>query len=337
MEYGLDEYDLLDDQPTAFARWVTPALIISILVHALALVWLARQHIPLYSDDQPNKVAVPTFKFVQVPPEPKVFQPRPADKKQAASAPQAVELPKDKPSLAAMAHPNPGAPAIPKIDNPMPAPKIKASSLAQTMLDAQNAGVKSVAGDLDQIRETLPTENPGGAGAPLIDFSNPNADASGSPAKQGALAGSDQPGFSDLDKLVAQTGPLADETAIRMDSDVLYEFDSSVLQPAAAGDLMKLGQIIQKNPQFDVSIEGHSDSFGSDEYDQTLSEQRAESVKTWLVQNMGIDPARIQTSGAGKSKLIVPATGEYSDEHVRAEQINRRVEIVLHDRKSATP
>ena len=60
-----------------------------------------------------------------------------------------------------------------------------------------------------------------------------------------------------------------------------------------------------------------------------LSQRRAETVKAWLVENMNIEPDRIQTQGYGKTRLIVPA-----DRSVDEQQLNRRVEIVIRTKKS---
>ena len=79
---------------------------------------------------------------------------------------------------------------------------------------------------------------------------------------------------------------------------------------------------MKRNPEAKFIIEGHTDSFGSDQYNQNLSEQRAESVKQWLIDNASIQPTRIETHGYGKSRLLVPATGNITEQ-----QINRRVEI----------
>ena len=80
----------------------------------------------------------------------------------------------------------------------------------------------------------------------------------------------------------------------------------------------------RRNPQATFLIEGHSDSFGSDDYNLALSERRAETVKTWLVTVMKISPERIEAIGFGESQLITSASGT-----IEEQQINRRVEIVI--------
>ena len=59
----------------------------------------------------------------------------------------------------------------------------------------------------------------------------------------------------------------------------------------------------------------------------SLSQRRAETVKEWLLGNMGIDSARIQAQGFGKTRLIVPG-----DRSVEEQQLNRRVEIIIRSR-----
>ena len=131
--------------------------------------------------------------------------------------------------------------------------------------------------------------------------------------------------FSSLDELLATKGLVKQNTApILMPTDLLFEYDSDVLKPQAAATLEKLASLIKKNKEASFQIEGHTDSFGGDEYNIQLSLRRAEAVKTWLKSIMGLDAGHISTLGLGKSRLLVPSTGT-----VEQQQINRRVEIVI--------
>ncbi|MEI6493515.1 MAG: OmpA family protein, partial [Verrucomicrobiota bacterium] len=124
----------------------------------------------------------------------------------------------------------------------------------------------------------------------------------------------------------AQTGPLTPETApILMPTDLLFDYDSPDLRIEALASLRKLALLIQRNPGARFVIEGHTDSFGSEEYNLELSRKRAESVKAWLTESMGLKADSIQTVGYGKSRLLTPADGT-----VEQQQINRRVEIAIH-------
>ena len=91
-----------------------------------------------------------------------------------------------------------------------------------------------------------------------------------------------------------------------------------------ATHITEMDQWCQRNPNATFSIEGHTDSFGSPEYNIQLSEKRAESVKIWLVEMMQISPGRIQTRGFGNTKPIVS-----SDKSKEEQAPNRRVEIVV--------
>src|SRR5947207_2506348 len=113
------------------------------------------------------------------------------------------------------------------------------------------------------------------------------------------------PGFSDLDSLLSQKGPLGSGTKLRMPDDQLFAYDSADLQPSAISQLQKLGTLIKRNPKATFSVEGYTDSLGTPDYNLELSQRRADSVKQYLVDVMGINPAQIETKGYGASKFLV--------------------------------
>jgi outer membrane protein OmpA-like peptidoglycan-associated protein len=127
-----------------------------------------------------------------------------------------------------------------------------------------------------------------------------------------------------LDQLLAQKGPLGSGTKLRLPDDQLFEYDSDVLQSSAIGQLQKLGTLIQRNPRATFSVEGYTDSFGAFEYNLDLSQRRADSVKRYLVQAMGINPAQIETRGYGATKFRASANGS-----IEEQSANRRVEVVV--------
>src|SRR6478609_7261992 len=97
-----------------------------------------------------------------------------------------------------------------------------------------------------------------------------------------------------------------------------------VLQSSAIGQLQKLGTLIQRNSRATFSVEGYTDSFGTFEYNLQLSQRRADSVKRYLVQTMGINPAQIQAHGYGATKFRASANGS-----IEEQSPNRRVEVVV--------
>jgi outer membrane protein OmpA-like peptidoglycan-associated protein len=105
-------------------------------------------------------------------------------------------------------------------------------------------------------------------------------------------------------------------------SDVLFKSGSFELLPGARERLAKVSGIVLAYPSLHLAVEGHTDSIGSDEYNQNLSEQRAEAVRDYFVQQ-GIAAASIEARGFGKSEPIA------SNDTPEGRQQNRRVELVL--------
>src|SRR5437763_6366489 len=151
---------------------------------------------------------------------------------------------------------------------------------------------------------------------------------SAGPNKKGA------PGFSDLDQLLSQKGPLGSGTKIRMPEDQLFSFDSSELQP---GDILrKLVDLLKRNPKATFTIEGYTDSIGTGEYNVDLSQRRADNMTNYLVQALGIDPSHIDARGRGSTKFVVPprpvaptASQAEFDVEIERERSNRRVEVTI--------
>jgi outer membrane protein OmpA-like peptidoglycan-associated protein len=105
-------------------------------------------------------------------------------------------------------------------------------------------------------------------------------------------------------------------------SDVLFRSGSFELLPGARERLAKVSGIVLAYPTLHVAIEGHTDSIGSDDYNQQLSERRAEAVRDYFVQQ-GINSAAVEAHGFGKTAPI--ATNDTSE----GRQQNRRVELIL--------
>jgi outer membrane protein OmpA-like peptidoglycan-associated protein len=105
-------------------------------------------------------------------------------------------------------------------------------------------------------------------------------------------------------------------------SDVLFKSGSFELLPGARERLAKVSGIVLAYPTLHLQVEGHTDSVGTDEYNQNLSEHRAEAVRDYLVQQ-GISANTIGARGLGKTQPIA------SNETPEGRQQNRRVELVL--------
>jgi outer membrane protein OmpA-like peptidoglycan-associated protein len=109
---------------------------------------------------------------------------------------------------------------------------------------------------------------------------------------------------------------------ITFDSGILFETDSYALQTQARTNISKLAVILNKYPDTNILVTGHTDSDGTDQYNQTLSEQRAKSVSDYTM-GQGINSSRLSIIGLGEKE---PAA---TNETIEGKHLNRRVEIAI--------
>lgn len=108
---------------------------------------------------------------------------------------------------------------------------------------------------------------------------------------------------------------------------IYFDFDKSFIRPDAEIELAKILAALREYPEIVIHIESHTDSRGSDSYNESLSERRAQSTLKWLI-GKGIDKNRLTAKGYGESQLVnecsngVPCT---SEEH----QLNRRSMFII--------
>lgn len=105
-------------------------------------------------------------------------------------------------------------------------------------------------------------------------------------------------------------------------SDVLFDFNQASLKPGAKEKLARVSGILLAYPTLHLSVEGHTDSVGSDEYNQKLSQRRADAVRDYLTSN-GINAANVQAMGMGKGSPVA------SNDTAAGRSQNRRVEMVV--------
>jgi len=115
--------------------------------------------------------------------------------------------------------------------------------------------------------------------------------------------------------------PMAE--AIRVELDVKFDFDKAVVKEDSQGDIRSLADFMKQYPQTSTVVEGHTDSVGSDAYNQNLSERRANAVRDVLVNQHGIDSGRVSAVGYGESR---PIADNDSD---AGRALNRRVEAAV--------
>ncbi len=112
-------------------------------------------------------------------------------------------------------------------------------------------------------------------------------------------------------------------------ADTLFEFDQATLTPRAEETLSVLGPMIQNVGAHPVLIEGHTDSVGTDEYNQDLSERRAERVRNWFLEHRIVEKRAVSTIGYGEKKPVAPNTKPDGKDNPAGRALNRRVEIVV--------
>lgn len=159
------------------------------------------------------------------------------------------------------------------------------------------------------------------------------ADAEALAAQQQAKAAQDAAAKAEADKQALRAALLAQFNRILPTTDtprglqvnmadVLFAFGKYDLQPPAREALAKFSGIVLAHPGLHLSVEGYTDSVGSDAFNQTLSEQRAGAVRDYLVQQ-GLDPSSITATGFGKTDPVA------SNDTAMGRQQNRRVEIII--------
>ena len=109
---------------------------------------------------------------------------------------------------------------------------------------------------------------------------------------------------------------------VTFDSGLLFDVGSSTLSAAAKNDLANMAETLKKYEDTDILIEGHTDSSGSEDFNQKLSEERAASVSTYL-QSLGVAAPRVQTKGYGELSPVA------DNETTEGQKKNRRVEVAI--------
>lgn len=109
---------------------------------------------------------------------------------------------------------------------------------------------------------------------------------------------------------------------ITFDSGILYDIDKSDLRSVSKTNLAKLAKILNKYPDTNILIEGHTDDTGSDDHNMTLSKDRAQSVSLYLA-TVEVKSARFSIAGYGETQPIV------TNDTTEGRQKNRRVDIAV--------
>ena len=323
-------------------NWLLVGLLVSLLLHAVMCLYFYRTQFQPVDTLFAGHEQTPTFKVKKVDLDNKGVEKTSMDQANPAAKPDPdktdVQLPDEKKSFDALLQEVHASAAMPDdTSDVLPdQPKVEQTDVNSVINEIERTTAQTLSKSPNATREQSLFSDASESGRPQpaltgtelaksTTIKRPNAFTSKIPGDSAGPNARHAPGFSDLDQLLSQKGPLGSGTKLRMPDDQLFSYDSADLQSSAISQLQKLGMLIKRNPRATFSVEGYTDSFGTPEYNLDLSQRRADSVKQYLVQAMGINPAQIVTRGFGQTKFRVSPNGSIDEQRE-----NRRVEIVVH-------
>jgi outer membrane protein OmpA-like peptidoglycan-associated protein len=120
----------------------------------------------------------------------------------------------------------------------------------------------------------------------------------------------------------AEVERIGEGIKITFSSGLLFDVDQATLKPQTRAELNELAGVLNKYPDTNILLAGHTDSTGREDYNLALSRRRAQSVADYLI-SQGVDPSRFTTQGFGPSEPLV------SNETPEGRAQNRRVEVAI--------
>lgn len=138
-------------------------------------------------------------------------------------------------------------------------------------------------------------------------------------------------GSHDTASILRELGAVEESGELRIDlaGDVLFDYDSVDVRPDAAAQLAKIAHVLRDRSTGEITVIGHTDARGSEEYNAQLSEARAVAVMRWLHQHEGIPPSLMRGKGMGAARPIDYNTMPDGSDNPAGRARNRRVEITF--------
>jgi len=329
-------------------NWLFIGLVCSLFVHAILCVVLYRTRFQPEAAVGIEKRSPPTFKVKSVEPESKPLEVAANQSPNDAAKPNPdqtkVQLPDEQKSFDTLLEEMHATAAMPDDTRDVlpDKPQVEQTNLSSVIKEIERTTAQSLEKSPNAKREQSLMNNVADSGRPQPALTGTELATSTTikrPNNFNALAGDSAgprtdrvPGFSDLDQLLSRQGPLGSGTQIRMPDDQLFAFASAELQPSEA--LQKLGTLLRRNPDATFVIEGYTDSIGDPMYNLNLSQERADSVRDYLIQS-GVDPAHIQARGFGATNFLVAprpvalVEGPELEAEIARQRLNRRVVVVV--------
>lgn len=322
--------------PDHLGWWASVALLISLLLHAVLFLALDYYKIALpFSQNREVSTAPMNVEQVEVIP------------LAEETAPPAEVVPPS--NAAALLDEIDILDKLPKDDEIDIRPDVLAAEFALKMVNPAREGepdavqpepsagmdIDSKLPDLGKMEESLPpaavgqvTVDPGAV--PLDDLKlDKFTDDLIKKGARGKVREGALDGITSLDDLIGLPANVLVGKKTLLPSDLLFEFNSADLRESAKVGLMKLGLLIDRNPNLYCWVEGHTDLIGTDEANLGLSRRRAAAVRDYLVKSLRMDGDKIIPRGKGEYEPLIPGGT------VTEQAPNRRVEIRM--RKEPPP
>src|ERR1043165_350881 len=330
-------------------NWLWLGIIVSLAIHFALCTYFYRTRFASTDAALAQNEQTPTFKVKRV--LDSNLDKSSSDQIEAAAKPNPdntdVQLPDEKKSFDKLLEQVQASTALPDdMRDVLPdQPKVEQPDVNSVLNEIERSTAQTLSNDPNAVHEQSLLNDSSVSGRPQPALSGtelatstiikrPNTFTSKLPGDNAGPNKKGAPGFSDLDQLLSQKGPLGSGTKIRMPEDQLFSFDSSELQP---GDILqKLVALLKRNPKATFTIEGFTDSIGTDEFNRDLSQRRADNMKYYLVHALGIAESQIDARGRGSTKFVVPprpvpqnASQTEFDAEIQREGPNRRVEVTI--------
>ncbi len=320
--------------PDRLGWWAALAMMASVLLHVIVFFWLDQLKIAFKFEEAKELSTRPVdVRQVEIPPLDSVPEERPVPE-------DVVEPPKDVASLLDEVDLLDALPKNSEIDiKPdisQPEYDLKVENAAKTGAPDATSTALEIASNFE-IDSAIPdygTEpvsfKPAEIGQIIVDPGDVQVDdtslgkfteellqkGANGKAENGTLDG-----LASLDSMLNLPANTLIGKKTMLPSDLLFEFNKAELRESARVGLMKLGMLMDRNPELYCWIEGHTDLVGGDEFNLNLSIQRAEAVKSYLVSSLKMPEEKIITRGFGKFSPITIAN------NATEQAANRRVEI----------
>ena len=307
--------------------WVISALTGSLVVHAGLFIWFQFQELQNFGVTEPPIAREETLQRVKIYEEP-------------AKKPEELKmvLPEKKPDIKKELT----LPAeVPKPDEISVAPKHKQIDTTQLfatekpaveMAKLESAPKTNPDDLLPKLPDDMFNANRAGPKVSARPMTHPGPDGDGS-ARAIQVAGQNVEGI--LSGLTSGTGT---SRRLSLPGNLTFAHDSAEVSDDGRGELGKIAEAFRKFLGDELTratfiIEGHTDPTGTVEYNQRLSERRAEAVRAWFITHLGIESSKVQTVGYGATR---PAEGVPLNGSLEEMQGHRRTEIIVR-RPKKTP